>query len=77
MLEKTNEVWYQTYDKCNDLQNYLDHAINDLNRTSGELRKIQKERRDWKIKLEASEIEKDFSKKKFRNCNCKLIACTN
>nr|XP_016439439.1 PREDICTED: uncharacterized protein LOC107765324 [Nicotiana tabacum] len=58
--EGTSEVRFPTYPNCYELQEFVDIALADIERVLNELRKIEREKKDWALKLEVYEIENDM-----------------
>nr|XP_009804274.1 PREDICTED: uncharacterized protein LOC104249532 [Nicotiana sylvestris] len=58
--EGTSEVRLPTCPNCYKLQDFVNIAPADIKRVINELRKIQKEKKDWALKLEVCEIECDM-----------------
>ncbi|XP_075101995.1 uncharacterized protein LOC142177404 [Nicotiana tabacum] len=58
--EGTSEVRLPTCSNCCELQEFVNIALADIERVLNELRKIQREKKDWALKLEVCEIERDM-----------------
>nr|XP_016454258.1 PREDICTED: uncharacterized protein LOC107778502 [Nicotiana tabacum] len=58
--ERTSEVRLPTCPNCYELQEFVDIALADIERVLNELRKIKRENKDWALKLEVYEIERDM-----------------
>nr|XP_009602944.1 uncharacterized protein LOC104098006 [Nicotiana tomentosiformis] len=58
--EGTSEVRLPTCPNCHELQEFIDIALADMEKVLNELRKIQREKKDWALKLEVCEIERDM-----------------
>ncbi|XP_075098790.1 uncharacterized protein LOC107765553 [Nicotiana tabacum] len=55
----TSEVRLPSYSNWYKLQEFVDIALTDIENFLGELRKIQREKKDWALKLEVCEIKRD------------------
>ncbi|XP_075100702.1 uncharacterized protein LOC107789075 [Nicotiana tabacum] len=55
----TSEVRLPSYPNWYELQDFVDIALTEIEKVLGELRKIQREKKDWALKLEVCEIERD------------------
>ncbi|XP_009628611.1 uncharacterized protein [Nicotiana tomentosiformis] len=58
--EGTSEVRLPTCPNYYELQEFIEIALADIERVLNELRKIQREKKDWALKLEVYEIEHDM-----------------
>ncbi|XP_070043085.1 uncharacterized protein [Nicotiana tomentosiformis] len=58
--EGTSEVRFPTYPNFYELQEFVDIALADIERVLNKLRKIEREKKDWALKLEVCEIENDM-----------------
>ncbi|XP_033515569.2 uncharacterized protein [Nicotiana tomentosiformis] len=58
--EGTSEVRLPTCPNCYELQEFVDIALADIEKIVNELRKIKREKKDWALKLEVCEIERDM-----------------
>nr|XP_033516607.1 uncharacterized protein LOC117280947 [Nicotiana tomentosiformis] len=58
--EGTSEVRLPTCPNCYELQEFVDIALEDIEKVVNELRKIKREKKDWALKLEVCEIERDM-----------------
>nr|XP_016513512.1 PREDICTED: uncharacterized protein LOC107830463 [Nicotiana tabacum] len=56
----TSEVRLPTCPICQELQEFIDIAFADIEKVLNELRKIQREKKDWALKLEVCEIDRDM-----------------
>nr|XP_016471667.1 PREDICTED: uncharacterized protein LOC107793756 [Nicotiana tabacum] len=66
------------YSSCwTDEDDILDLSLKESQRMLNELKRLNREKNDWELKLEVCEIERDVLQEKFRNCNCNSMACTN
>ncbi|XP_070034976.1 uncharacterized protein [Nicotiana tomentosiformis] len=74
---ETSEVRPYNCDRCNKLHDILDLTPKESQKMLNELKRLNREKKDWELKLEVCEIEETFFKIKFRNCKCNSIECTN
>ncbi|XP_009622754.1 uncharacterized protein [Nicotiana tomentosiformis] len=58
--EGTSEIHLPTCPNCQELQEFIDIALADIERVLNELKKIKREKKDWALKLEVCEIERDM-----------------
>ncbi|XP_009593492.1 uncharacterized protein [Nicotiana tomentosiformis] len=58
--EGTSEVCLPTCPNYHEVQVFIDIALVDIEKVLNELRKIQREKKDWALKLEVCEIERDM-----------------
>nr|XP_018631581.1 uncharacterized protein LOC108947755 [Nicotiana tomentosiformis] len=58
--EGTSKVRLPTCSNCCELQEFVNIDLADIERVLNELRKIQREKKDWALKLEVCEIERDM-----------------
>ncbi|XP_060210640.1 uncharacterized protein LOC132637589 [Lycium barbarum] len=59
-IGETSEVRPYHCSNCSETQELLDQTLEDLNRVFNEYKKLKRERRDWELKLEVVETEKDL-----------------
>nr|XP_009771363.1 PREDICTED: uncharacterized protein LOC104221912 [Nicotiana sylvestris] len=74
---ETSEVRSYNSERCNELQDILDLTLTESQKMMNELKKLNKEVKDWKLKHEVCEIEKEVLQKSLRNCKCNSMACVN
>ncbi|XP_070003436.1 uncharacterized protein [Nicotiana sylvestris] len=70
--EGTSEVRPRTCPNCYELQEFVDIALADIERVLNELRKIQREKKDWALKLEFCEIKRDMLQEEFNELQLQL-----
>ncbi|XP_019248325.1 PREDICTED: uncharacterized protein LOC109227582 [Nicotiana attenuata] len=58
--EGTSEVRPLNFPNCYELQEFVDIALANIGRVLNELRNIQREKKEWDLKLEVCEIERDL-----------------
>ncbi|XP_075103733.1 uncharacterized protein LOC142178301 [Nicotiana tabacum] len=58
--EGIREVRTPLYSNCYELQEFVDIALTDIERVVNELRRIKRKKKDWALKLEVCEIERDM-----------------
>nr|XP_016472589.1 PREDICTED: uncharacterized protein LOC107794602 [Nicotiana tabacum] len=56
---ETSEVRSYKSDRCNELQDILDLTLKESQKMLNELRRLNREKKDWELKLEVYEIERD------------------
>ncbi|XP_070031327.1 uncharacterized protein [Nicotiana tomentosiformis] len=55
-LGERSEVRSYNYDRCNEIQDSLDLTLKESQRMLNELRRLNREKKDWELKLEVCEI---------------------
>nr|XP_033514590.1 uncharacterized protein LOC117279206 [Nicotiana tomentosiformis] len=57
---ETSEVRSYNCDRCNELQDILDLTLKESQKMLNELRRLNREKKDWKLKLEVCEIKRNI-----------------
>ncbi|XP_070045767.1 uncharacterized protein [Nicotiana tomentosiformis] len=63
---ETSEVRSYNCEKCNELQDILDLTLKESQKLMNEIKRLNREKKDWKLKLEACEIEKEVLQEEFQ-----------
>ncbi|XP_059315394.1 uncharacterized protein LOC132066004 [Lycium ferocissimum] len=71
-IGKTSEVRPYHCSNCSETQELLDQTLEDLNRVFNEYKKLKRERRDWELKLEVVEIERDLLQEEVEDLKLQL-----
>nr|XP_009626801.1 uncharacterized protein LOC104117450 [Nicotiana tomentosiformis] len=56
---ETSEVRSYSCDRCNELQDMLDLTLKESQKMLNELKRLSREKKNWELKLEVCEIERD------------------
>ncbi|XP_070002201.1 uncharacterized protein [Nicotiana sylvestris] len=69
---ETSEVRSYNCERCNELQDILDLTLKESQKMMNELKKLNREKKDWEFKLEVCEIEKEVLQDEFHELQMQL-----
>ncbi|XP_070014826.1 uncharacterized protein [Nicotiana sylvestris] len=69
---ETNKVRSYNCEICNELQDILDLTLKEYQKMMNELKRLNKEVKDWKLNLEVCEIEKEVLQEEFEELQMQL-----
>ncbi|XP_070025821.1 uncharacterized protein [Nicotiana sylvestris] len=69
---ETSEVRSYNCERCNELQDILDLTLKEYQKMMNELKRLNKEIKDWKLKHEVCEIEKEVLQEEFGELQMQL-----